>query len=369
MTPEEGAGARRPARWLKPLLLAAAVGGAAAAGGLFFLQSRLSLALADYLRREVFPDPERAAFSEARIDLLRTDVSLKGLRLKSAPGRPARALSVVDATADLSLFSFLLSGSAPRLRLLRLSEPSLEVSYGGGAPEAPADEKDPLLWLRRIPLEQVEAERAFLRLKHAAGGRPVELDAMRLRLTRQAGGRGFSLEGNGVFGEAEAGTFSLRVSMPEAEPCPSEGEIRIDKLAVPLLASYFPGEASVLFSEGRASLKTQFTCRDGWLTASHLVELEGLKARPPEGKKEVFGVPLKYFEEVLRIDQLSFVVPMNGSLSDPHIGVASSVQQILLKALQPTVKDPREAEKLARKGGDYFGRKIDRELKAWLGGE
>jgi hypothetical protein len=138
-------------------------------------------------------------------------------------------------------------------------------------------------------------------------------------------------------------------------------------VSLPEIAPRFlPEDSGVRFLDGFLDLKTQMTCRQEWLTASHLVEIKNFKLEVAEGRKRLMGVPVKRLRDVLDVEYFSFVVPMNGSLRDPHVGVAASLEQVLFKILEARFQDKSDRERWAQWGAVRLGRKIDKALKGWL---
>ena len=81
-------------------------------------------------------------------------------------------------------------------------------------------------------------------------------------------------------------------------------------------------------------------------------------------RKELLGLPVKQFKDMMDIPSISFVVPMSGSIHDDRLGIASGVQQILYKTLEGKIENKKDLEKMAQRGGAYFGAKIDAALRA-----
>jgi hypothetical protein len=349
-------------------LAAGALALALACGGLALAGRRASAAL-DAGLRERFPDPQRASFSRAGVSFLRGLVFVDGVRLSQTIGGAAVRGEVERASWSVPVRALALGHAAPAWVTLSAPKfsirPSSAPAEGEEPVESPAGRPRAATVLDYLPAQGLSAEGGQLTLESPWGGAPLAWEKVQLRVERrEPGGYDVRLQGR-LAGTPGGASFQARFD-DLASPCESEGQLKIDPVPVAKLAGYFPASPDVRFKDGTVSLTSTFTCRKGWLTASHLVEVHGFDAEVSSGTKELFGVSVKYLQDLFKVEQLSFVVPMTGELSDPHIGVGSSIQQILLKILEGKFDDKEDAEKLARKGGDYFGKKLDKAIKAWM---
>lgn len=357
--------------WIKVLAGSVALSLLLLAGAAVYVNRAVSAAFERALRERLFSAPGRG-FEAAGVRLF--------------PGRayvlnPRWSSSGPDGSAKWTAFAKEVSAEVPladllkgrwRVRRLTVREPSLQWTAGSGAPEPPQGAPEPsagpgLAALARLPADVLAVERGVVRLVHPGGG-ALEWENLNLAVALGAPGP-LAIHGTARLAGKDAGSVSLDARFDTTgSPCPSRGELRFSALSVPALADFFPPDPDVRYAGGRLGLNAQFTCEGDWLTASHLVEINDFKAEVAEGKKELFGISTKYLKDLYRIERLSFVIPMNGRLDDPQFGVSSSIEQILFKLLEVKTGDKEEARALARKGGDYFGRKLDKSLRRWLAG-
>ncbi|MBK8576293.1 MAG: hypothetical protein IPN90_11670 [Elusimicrobia bacterium] len=339
------------------LLLAAGV----CAVFLWFVNGAVSSGLEGYLKKYVFDRPE-ASFGTVRVDVLHgrivmTDLKLAGERL---------SLTVPEIEADVPPKE-LFSGNG-FVRSLQLKNPFLEGAFSlrGGYGEAAAFRFP--LWIRRLPIAQIVVTDGQLRLTNrdsdvSWGLRKIEGQWLHPLLEGGGGNDRFKLEGQN---EAEApGQFSLDLTLEKFDlPLSLNGEWVFRKWPIKDLARFISIPSDVQVLSGRLDLKTQLICKNDWLTASHLVDISDFKVEVSPRRKQLLGRPVKEFKDMMDIPSLSFVVPMNGSIHDPHVGIASSVQQILYKMLEGKIDDKKDLEKMCQRGGAYLGAKIDAALRA-----
>lgn len=328
---------------------------------LWFVNGAVSTGIEGYLKKYVFDRPE-AGFGTVQVDLLHgrfvmTDLKLKGERL---------SLTVPELQADVPIKD-LLSGNGV-VRSLRLKAPLLEgiFSLRGGYGETNGFRWPS--WIGRLPIAEVVVTDGQLRLTNRDSDVPWGLRKIEGRLIHpvlegDGGNYRFTLEGQN---EANAsGRFSLDLTLDKFElPLSLNGEWAFRQWPMDALARFVSATNDVQVTSGRLDLKTQLICKNNWLTASHLVDISDFKVEVSPRRKQLLGLPVKQFKDMMDIPSLSFVVPMNGSIYDPQVGIASSVQQILYKILEGKMEDKKDLEKMAQRGGAYFGAKIDARLRA-----
>lgn len=363
MIPMSRQRANRGGGWV--VLIVGILLGLLAAGGafavlLYFVNGAVSTGLEGYLKKYIFDRPE-SSFGTVRADVFHgrfvmTDLKLKGERL---------SLTVPEIQAEIPLKE-LFSGNGV-VRSLRFTSPLMEGNYSlrGGYSAKNTQRLPP--WLGRLPIAEVVVTDGHLRLTNRDSDATWGLRKIEGKLTRpvlENGGGNYRFEGEGQ-NEAEApGQLTLDLTLDQWAPTLNlAGEWAFRKWPMESLVRLVSATSDVQVTSGQLDLKTQLICKKDWLTASHLVDISDFKVEVSPRRKQFLGIPVKQFKEMLNIPAISFVVPMNGSIHDPHVGFASSVQQILYKILEGKVKDPQELEKISQRGGAYFGAKIDAALR------
>jgi len=343
------------------LLVGVLLAAGAFAALLWFVNGTVSTAVEGYLKKYVFDRPE-ASFGTVSVDVFHGRILLTDLKLK----REHLSLAVPEILADVPVRD-LLSGNGV-IRSLQFKAPLLEgvFSLHGGVGEG-GGLKWPT-WISRLPIAEVVVMDGSLRLKNRDsdatwGLRKVEGHLFHPVLEGGGGNYRLKLDGQN---EADApGQFSLDLTLDKWDPPFSlNGEWAFRKWPMDALARFVSATTDVQVTSGRLDLKTQLICKNNWLTASHLVDISDFKVDVSPRRKQLLGVPVKQFKDMMDIPSLSFVVPMNGSIFDPHVGIASSVQQILYKILEEKVADKKDLEKMSQRGGAYFGAKIDAAFRA-----
>lgn len=337
------------------LLVEIVVLSGALGAGLWYANRRASDVFENALRQFVFRNSEQAGFRAARLDLFRGQFAVDGIRVRSRNADAAVEIGADSVVVDLPLRD-LFSGRAP-VRSVWVRGPRLSVQGVGEA-----GGKFRFFWPGAVTVGEVrvtEGQATF-----SLAGRPLDLtnlEATVRGLGAETPAVPLTVEFSGRCAPAGAGSFSgsLTVQDPVA-PLAMEGELKISDLSLAEVGAFFP-DSDVRILDGRLNINSQWTAKNDWLTASHLVDIQGLKL-DLKGDS-VFGVSAKRLQSLLAIDRISFVVPMNGSLTDPHVGIASSIEQILLKVLEGKMEDRDDLERWARRGGNYLGAKVDRAIK------
>jgi hypothetical protein len=328
---------------------------------LYFVNGTLSNGIEGYLKKYVFDRPE-ASFGSVRVDVFRgrlvmTDLKLKGERL---------SLTVPEIEAEVSPLEFL-SGNGV-VRSLRFMNPLVEGNFSMRGGARGMGKRYFPTWLSRLPIAETVVTEGHLRLTNrdsdaAWGLRKIEGKLIHPVLEEGGGNYRLTVAGQN---EADApGQFSLDMTLDQWAPTLTlAGEGSFRQWPMDSLVRLVSATSDVQVTSGQLDLKTQLICKKDWLTASHLVDLSDLKVEVSPRRKQLLGVPVKQFKDMMDIPSLSFVVPMNGSVHDPRVGIASSVEQILYKVLEGKMKDTKELEKISQRGGAYFGAKIDAALRA-----
>ncbi|MBL8022780.1 MAG: hypothetical protein JNK54_00660 [Elusimicrobia bacterium] len=330
---------------------------------LWFLNGVVSSGLEGYLRTYVFDRPE-ATFETVRVDVWRGRLRLTDLRLKGE----RLSLSVPEIKVDIP-FRELLAGRGV-VRSLHFENPLVEFSFsfkGVASGLTDFSQRFPV-WVHRLPISEISITHGQVRLVNRDSNGSWGLRQVEARLTQQGRAEGiggaYQLKVDGINESELPGAVSVSLEMDRVRPGVNlNGECSLKNWPIDPLARFLTGNGDVRVTDGRVDLKTSLTCKDDWLTASHLVQITDLKVEVSSSRKEILGLSVKRFKDVMAIPYLSFVVPMNGSIRDPHVGIASSVQQILYKVLEGKIEDKKNLEKWARRGGDYIGAKIDRSLR------
>lgn len=342
-------------------------------GGAWYLNRKISSGLESYLRKNVFTDSNLANFKRADVHLATGRLILRGLEINRLSDGKHSWRTATNAISFRIPLQELASGN-PLIQKLQIRGPSLEIVLNGGSHSADGNVMSTSLtlpsWLKKLPLkiQEFSIKDGSIHLQHVAVGNPLRIGSIGVRfLNSKDQGPPTSVNLEGKVLSEKTGSFFMEAEVKAVGP-PStfEGELGLEEIYIPAIVNLFPTDPEVRVLDGRIDLKTQFTCKEDWLTASHLVKIKNLKVEVGEDKKEIFGIPVKYLKELFNIDELSFVVPVNGSLRDPHIGIQASIHQILLKILEEKFEDKEKARKLARRGAGHFGKKIDKALKEWL---
>lgn len=325
--------------------------------GLYYVNGRLSLGFERGLRRFVFTDDRVAGFEGATLDLWRGRAAVRRLRFQG----PGGLQGTVDTVTLSAPVAELFSGSGP-VAVLNLERPALRwdgTTEGGAGFHPPAWP----LALREWNVTDGSATWTF-----ADAG--LTFDRWGLRLVRSDPGTDgrsvLTLDGGGRVLPEDPGAVTVHVTLREPFSAAAiDGEIQVRDLSLPALYRTWGRDPELQILSGRLDVKTQFTVNGDQLTASHLVEIKDLRV-DPGAKKKLFGLSVKRLKDVLVVDRLSFVVPMSGSVQDPQIGFATTLEQILSKILDGKIDDPEDLRAWARRGGNYFGAKADAAWRAWL---
>ncbi|MBI4051178.1 MAG: hypothetical protein HY400_01605 [Elusimicrobia bacterium] len=351
------------------LLLAAALVGSV----VWYLNHQVSVGAESYLRKYVFTRPQTASFQKFHADLVRGFLSVEGLRFKRSWGEPSGWTFNSKRISIQIPIQELLSG-AGSIKRLHLEGPVLEVVFSAETSDARNSGQSAISlpkWVQGFPIGEVQVSEGAIHLGSGGVTRKVEVSALEGAITRLVkegrpeGPIRADFQGR-ILSEKPGDLFLDMTIQNPSSPFSFEGEIRIKNLSIPYVVSrLFPADPEVQVLDGSLDVKTQLTCKQDWLTASHLVEVKNLKIQVAEGRKKILGLKVKYLKDILNIDYLSFVIPMNGSIQDPHIGIASSIQQILYKVLEDKM-EKEDLESFAQKGGAYLGGKVDGALKDWL---
>lgn len=328
-----------------------------ALAGLWAANGRLSAGFERGLRRFVFTDGNTAGFESATLDLWRGRAALRGVRFQGPEGLRGTVDRVTLSAPPAELFS----GAGP-VAVVGLERPALrwgDAARSGAEFRAPA--------LPGVVREWTVTDGSGTWTLADAG---LTLDRWNLRLVRSDSGTSgrsvLTLDGAGRVLPEDPAAATVHVTFEEPfSPAALEGEIQIRDLSLPALYRTWGRDPELQILSGRLDVKTQFTIGGDQLTASHLVEIKDLRV-DPGARKKLFGLSVKRLKDVLVIDRLSFVVPMSGSVQDPQIGFATSLEQILTKILDGKIDDPEDLRTWARRGGNYFGAKADAAWRAWL---
>lgn len=334
---------------------------------LWYVNRKVADGADGFLRKYVFTEPQKANFGRVSLNLLTGQFALENV---TAKGRGSSSMTWTLTGREIRArlpVQQVLSGEGS-VRTLSVREPVIALAFAaeedpaglGGLPALPR-------WMKKLPVESIQVSDGKIRVRNAGVAEPFEVGAVEARMVRESGEAGKGLarwEAEGKILTAP-GSILIRMDIFPSSPRRNfEGEVRLKDFSLPYAAAHlFPPDPDVQIQEGLLDLRTQLTCKDDWLTASHLVEIKNLKVAVSERTKTLAGLPVKRLKDVLDIEYVSFVVPMNGSVSDPHIGIASSVEQILLKILEGKIEDKDERDRFAQRAGIYIGNKIDRALK------
>lgn len=343
------------------VLLGLLAAGGALAVLLYFVNGTVSTGLEGYLKKYIFDRPE-SSFGTVRADVFHGRFVMTNLKLKGEHW----SISVPEIYAEIPPKE-LLSGNG-LVRSLRFNSPLMEGDFSlrGGysakiAPRLPA-------WLSRLPIAEVVVTDGHLRLRNRDSDAIWGLRKIEGKLTHpvlEDGGGNYRFQGEGQ-NEADApGQVALDLTLDQWVPMLNlTGEWTFRQWPMESLVRLVSATSDVQVTSGQLNLKTQLICKKDWVTASHLVDISDFKVEVSPRRKQLLGISVKQFKEMMNTPALSFVVPMNGSIHDPHVGIASSVQQILYNILEGKVKDKQELEKISQRGGAYFGAKIDAALRS-----
>ncbi|MBI4056889.1 MAG: hypothetical protein HY399_05000 [Elusimicrobia bacterium] len=358
----------------------------------WYLNRKVSGGVESYLRQYVFTQPNTADFQSFHLDLVRGVLSLRGLRFKNAQGASFQWLLTTREISARIPIQDLIAGSGT-IRQIVVSNPRLELSFSTAPTLSETETSKPLaipVWIYKIPIEQIQVSQGVFRLSNEGVGEGIEINSIESTMSRPSGGGPLQIHAQAKMMSSPTGFVAVDLNLPspvppsllrreiqvglaratdykEFGPVTFEGEVRLKEISLPYLFNRLvPPDPEVQILEGFLDLKTQIACKQNWLTASHLVEIRDLKIQVAEERKKILGLRVKDLKNVLNVDYLSFVIPMNGSIQDPHVGLASSLQQILYKVLEDKIEDKEKLEYIARRGGVYIGGKLDKAFKEWL---
>jgi hypothetical protein len=332
---------------------------------LWVLNGTVSAGVEGYLKKYVF-DGTRSTFGTFQADLWKgrfvmTDLRLHGERL---------SVTVPQMTVDVPVRE-LMSGNGV-IRTLRLDNPLLEGTVslrGRGGGGGVLSGRVPG-WVRRLPIAEVIVADGQAVITNRDSNEKLGVRNVRVHLRRGSQAPSeerWDFQADGKFDGQEPATFSVDMAVDRLSfPLRFNGEWNFTNWPLEPLARFVSGSGDVRVLSGRLNLKTQALCKDDWLTASHLVDISDFKVEVDPRRKELLGLPVKRFKDLMDIPSLSFVVPMNGSIRDPQVGFSSSVQQILYKIFEGKIQDKKDLDKWVRRGGDYLGGKIDAALRAFF---
>ncbi|MBK8869523.1 MAG: DUF748 domain-containing protein [Elusimicrobia bacterium] len=332
---------------------------------LWFLNGTVSAGVEGYLKKYVF-DGTRSTFGTFQADLWKGRFVMTDLRLQGERS----SVTVPQLTVDVPVRE-LISGNGT-IRTLQLDNPLLEgtVSFrgrGGAGGVLPGRVPG---WVRRLPIAEVVVADGQAVITNRDSNEKLGVRNVRGHLRRGSQGPSeerWDFQADGKFDEQEPATFSIDMTVDRLSfPLRFNGEWNLTDWPLEPLARFVSGNGDVRVQSGRLNLKTQALCKDDWLTASHLVDITDFKVEVDPRRKELLGVPVKRFKDLMDIPSLSFVVPMNGSIRDPQVGFSSSVQQILYKIFEGKIQDKKDLDKWVRRGGDYLGGKIDAALRSFF---
>lgn len=334
-----------------------------ASGLVWYVNKNVSVGIERYLRKTVFNRPETLNFQTLSIDLLRGRFALNQFRMKGRTETSDWVASAKEISASASIQE-LLSGDG-EVKRVNIDVPALEWVFGLEPRQLPPSKLPSLP--DSAPVRTLAWSDGQITLVNKQGQEPLRLTRLDGELTgpNQPPMR---LKADARINSPKAGHIKLNLEARRLKtPMSFQGELKIDGLSVAYLAkTLFPADPEIQVLDGTIDLKTQLTCEKDWLTASHLVEIKNLKIQVADSRSKILGMKIKYIKDVLDIEYLSFVIPMNGSIDDPHIGVSSSIQQILYKLLEGKMEDREDLEAFAQKGGNYLGSKLDKALRDWL---
>jgi hypothetical protein len=332
---------------------------------LWVLNGTVSAGVEGYLKKYVF-DGTRSTFGTFQADLWKgrfvmTDLRLHGERL---------SVTVPQMTVDIPVRE-LISGNGV-IRTVRLDNPLLEGTVslrGRGGGGGVLSGRVPG-WVRRLPIAEVIVADGQVVITNRDSNEKLGVRSVRVHLRRGSqvpSEERWEFQADGKYDGQEPATFSLDMAVDRLSfPLRFNGEWNLTNWPLDPLARFVSGSGDVRVLSGRLNLKTQALCKDDWLTASHLVDISDFKVDVDPRRKELLGLPVKRFKDLMNIPSLSFVVPMNGSIRDPQVGFASSAQQILYKVLEGKIQDKKDLEKWSRRGGAYVGDKLDAAFRALL---
>lgn len=332
---------------------------------LWFLNGTVSAGVEGYLKKYVF-DGTRSTFGTFQADLWKgrcvmTDLRIQGERL---------SVTVPQVTVDVPVRE-LITGNGT-IRTLQLNNPLLEGTVslrGRGGAGGALSHRIPV-WVRRLPIAEIVVADGQAVITNRDSNEKLGVRNVAVRLRRGSPDpldEKWTFQADGKYDGQEPGIFSMDTTVDRLSfPLRFNGEWNLTNWPLEPLARFVSGSGDVRVLSGRLNLKTQALCKDDWLTASHLVDISDFKVDVDPRRKELLGLPVKRFKDLMDIPSLSFVVPMNGSIRDPQVGFASSAQQILYKVLEGKIQDKKELDKWVRRGGNYLGGKVDAALRSFF---
>lgn len=332
-------------------------------GLVWYVNKNVSVGIERYLRKTVFNRPETLNFQSLSIDLLRGRFALAQFRMKGRSETSDWIGSAKEISASASIQE-LLSGEG-EIRRVAVAAPSFEWTFGLEPRQLPPS---PLPAMpESAPLRTIDWEGGQIVLVNKQGQAPLKIANIDGELTGPLQPP-LRLKADARIASPKAGKIKLVLEAKRLKsPMSFQGELKINDLSVVHLAkTLLPNDPEIQVLGGTIDLKTQLACEKDWLTASHLVEIKNLKIQVADSRTKILGMKVKYIKDVLDIDYLSFVIPMNGSINDPQIGVSSSLQQIVYKLTEGKMEDRDDQEAFAKKAGDYLGAKVDKALRDWL---
>ncbi len=344
-------------------------------GSVRYLNQRLSASFEDILRKTVFVD-SNIKFESAGIDILKGQLFLNDVSIvRSSKAGMSWTAKLKKVMMEVPLRD-VLSGekSIQRIRIIQpildVTVPKAQPAQGSRGSRSIFRSRVNLGWLEKLPLSEVSMTDGIVRLLNPVSGKNILLDITDGRIRRSGSDkRAVSLKINGRLPSAsgeglEPGQLYLRTDFQELSSlCNSEGAMKLEQIPIPVIAGFFPSNPGLRFTRGQLTLNAHFTCKDDWISASYHVEIKDFHLEVSEDKKDVFGIPVKYAKPLYDIDSISFVIPVTGSIDNPHIGIQSSIEQILLKILQKKYDDSDKIRKVAKRGAEYFAKKFEKALR------
>jgi len=354
-------------------LLSALVGGLVItvlvlAAGLWYLSGKVIAATGDYLRKNVFTDPSKASFEKIGFHWLGGGLYLGGLQLHPPPANGVLAEVRVDEISVPLPLSELMSGAVDVTRV-RVERPMVRVVISSAAAAkddatAPASPVGDLSQIFKTPLSAATIKDGSVSIEYQGGAKPLVVEGIDVDFKREKDEGALVLAGQAQIAQSPKASLSVNVKLYEPDPAGHfEGEVKLNEIPIAALGGMLPPDPDVRYQSGAVTVKSQFNCKNGWLTASHLVDINDVKLDVAPARDKVFGISAKYLKD---LDHISFDLPMSGSLSAPEIDFATSLRQILTKILREKFSDKEKADQLADFLANSIGGKLDKALKAWL---
>lgn len=349
------------------------VSGIMVAGLLWALNKKASSGAESYLKQFVFKEAESAQFESFHMDLFRGLFSMEKLALHFPVPPITQAGFFAEEISVRSPIQNLLAGRGV-IQFLKIDEPKVSFFFyadqPGPAARSPFSGNAPP-WVYQLPLQKLSILDGHVLLKNNRAVGQVEIssiDGTFVRLVEEETGvESIKASFKGQILSEEPGEFLIDFDIRKpTRPMDFEGEIRFKGLSIPYLSQLFPRDPEVSIISGEIDLKTQVACNRDWLTASHLVEVKNLKIDVAPTRRKLMGLPVKDLKNVLETEYLSFIIPMNGNIGDPHVGMASSFEQILYKFLEERFKNKRTLANWARYGGEELEKKVNKAIRKWL---